>query len=281
MPVTTVRGLLTNYEVLGESGPWVALSPGGRRGFEGVESVARRLAAEGYRVLLHDRRNCGSSDVGFDGSASEFEHLADDLDDLLGQLGARPAWVGGASSGCRLSVLLAKRHPETVRGLLLWRVTGGVKAATSLAQQYYGLFIEAAEEGGMEAVSATEHFRDRIAARPENRDRLLSIEPEQFIEVMTSWREGLLAEGELPMLGATEEELRAIAVPTLVIPGADEQHLPAVGERVHELVPVSELHVLTPVPEGTVASLDDERAAQEPELVATFVDFIQRHSADA
>jgi len=30
MPIANVRGANINYEVLGTSGPWVALSPGGR-----------------------------------------------------------------------------------------------------------------------------------------------------------------------------------------------------------------------------------------------------------
>ena len=41
--------------------------------------MAKAMAATGYRVLLHDRRNCGASDVAFDGSASEHEVWADDL----------------------------------------------------------------------------------------------------------------------------------------------------------------------------------------------------------
>ena len=34
MPIANVRGANINYEVLGTSGPWVALSPGGRRALE-------------------------------------------------------------------------------------------------------------------------------------------------------------------------------------------------------------------------------------------------------
>src|SRR5262249_28248930 len=125
MAFTKIRGANIHYEVLGERGPWVALSPGGRRGLDGVQSLGERIAAAGYRVLLHDRRNCGESDVVIDGEDAEFEIWADDLYELLGQHDARPAFAGGSSSGCRLALLLALRHPDAVRGLLLWRVTGG------------------------------------------------------------------------------------------------------------------------------------------------------------
>ena len=56
MPQANVRGVTLQYQVLGERGPWVTLSPGGRRGMEGVAPLARRVADAGYRVLVHDRR---------------------------------------------------------------------------------------------------------------------------------------------------------------------------------------------------------------------------------
>ena len=77
-----------------------------------------------------------------------------------------PAFVGGSSSGCRTALLFALRHPDAVRALLLWRVTGGRFACERLAQEYYGQFIEAAKQGGMAAVCEMEHWKERIAARP-------------------------------------------------------------------------------------------------------------------
>lgn len=59
MPIAHVRGININYEVLGTRGPWVALSPGGRRALDNVKSLAQHVADAGYRVLIHDRRNCG------------------------------------------------------------------------------------------------------------------------------------------------------------------------------------------------------------------------------
>ena len=47
MPVATVRGVHINYEVLGTSGPWMALSPGGRRPLQGVKPLANET--EGIR----------------------------------------------------------------------------------------------------------------------------------------------------------------------------------------------------------------------------------------
>jgi hypothetical protein len=57
MPIANVRGANLNYEVLGTHGPWVALSPGGRRALDNVKPLAQHMAEHGYRVLIHDRRN--------------------------------------------------------------------------------------------------------------------------------------------------------------------------------------------------------------------------------
>jgi hypothetical protein len=59
MPFATVRGLDIRYEIVGDSGPFVTLITGGRRGYDEFVPLASKLAAEGLRVLLHDRRNTG------------------------------------------------------------------------------------------------------------------------------------------------------------------------------------------------------------------------------
>ena len=100
MPVAKLRGANINYEVLGTHGPWLALSPGGRRALELVKSLAQSMADAGHRVLVHDRRNCGLSDIVIGGESSEYEIWADDLYELLSRLNALPAVLGGGSSGC-------------------------------------------------------------------------------------------------------------------------------------------------------------------------------------
>jgi pimeloyl-ACP methyl ester carboxylesterase len=277
MPIATIRGVHINYQVLGEHGPWVALSPGGRRDLSGVMPLATQVAAAGYRVLLHDRRNCGASDVVIAGDESEYEIWADDLYALLTQLQALPVYVGGSSSGCRLSLLFALRHPEAVRALLLWRVTGGPFAAQRLAHNYYGQFIEAAQQGGMPAVCETEFFRERIASNPANRDRLLDMDAQRFINVMSHWREYFLRDADLPVIGASAEALGSITVPTCVIPGNDRTHPRRVGENASRLLPNSELHILMPhdsEDDVSTAGWDEKQG----ELASIFIDFLKRVS---
>ena len=45
MAHASIRGVTLHYDIIGNSGPWVAIAPGGRRGIEGVASIAQRIAA--------------------------------------------------------------------------------------------------------------------------------------------------------------------------------------------------------------------------------------------
>ena len=276
MPFASVRGAHINYKVLGNDGAWVALSPGGRRDLTVVEPLAQRVAAAGHRVVIFDRRNCGASDVVIDGEDSEYEIWADDLYELLSQLGGLPAFVGGSSSGCRTALLFALRHPNAVRALLLWRVTGGRLACERLAEEYYGQYITAAKHGGMAAVCEMEHWKERIEARPANRERLMKMNPERFIAVMSHWREYFVRGADLPVIGATEEELKTIRVPACIIPGNDNTHGRQTGENLGRLLGRAEVHVLFPKHYDMDLSPREEWDEKTGEMAALFVDFIKR-----
>jgi pimeloyl-ACP methyl ester carboxylesterase len=254
----------------------VALSPGGRRDLGAVEPLGQRMAEAGHRVVIFDRRNCGASDVVVDGADSEYEIWADDVHELLSQLGALPAVVGGSSSGCRTSLLFALRHPEAVRALLLWRVTGGRFACERLAQEYYGQYITAAKQGGMAAVCEMEHWKERIEARPANRERLMSMNPERFIAVMSHWREYFVRGADLPVIGATEAELKKIQVPACIVPGNDNTHGRQTGENLGRLLGRAEVHVLFPKHYDMDLSPREEWDEKTGEMAALFVDFIKR-----
>ena len=242
MTEVLVHGVRINYETIGSNGPWIALTPGSRRPYDELINISKAIARSGYRVLLHDRRNCGASEVAFDGSASEHEIWADDLYELGQILGALPMYVGGSSAGARLAILYALRHPDGLRGLLLWRLTGGQEAVDRLAENYYGQFIKMAAEEGMAAVARSDHFSECIRARPANKERLLQTDVRHFIETMTRWREYFLQSANLPIVGATEADLRSITAPACLIAGNDVIHTPQTARKAASLIPNSELH---------------------------------------
>jgi pimeloyl-ACP methyl ester carboxylesterase len=276
MPVATVRGVKINHEVIGPSGPWVALTTGGRRDYSEFVGLAGRVAAQGFRVVLHDRRNTGASDIVIDGDEGEEAIWADDLYELLGQLGARPAFVGGASSGSRTSLLLYLRHPDAVRALLLMQLTGGAFAAGRLPENYYGQYIRAAREGGMAAVCETEMYKERIAANPANRERLMPMDPKRFIAVMQRWLDVFMAGPKEPLLGVSADQLRSIAVPTLIIPGNDLTHAGANGRAAQALIPGSELFELPIAHQDVPVVTYSGWKEHEPAIAGAFTKFLTR-----
>ena len=105
MPVKNIRGIDIVYKVPGDSGPWVTVTPGGRRSLIGERTLASYIAEAGFRVLIHDLRNMGTSGIAFPGT-NESREQAEDLFALLKELGAGPAYIAGSSSGARMSILL-------------------------------------------------------------------------------------------------------------------------------------------------------------------------------
>lgn len=275
MPVTSIRGININYEVLGDRGPWVALQPGGRRAGSSLRALAGRIAEAGHRVLIYDRRNCGASSIAIEGE-SENEEWAEDLHELLMKLDALPAYVGGSSSGCRLALILALRRPDDVRGLLLWRVTGGAHAAVHLQNQYYGAHIEAAEKGGMATVCAMDHWKEVSAANPASRAALMALDPQDFIARMRRWGASFAAGAEHPVIGLSPAELRAMTMPACIVPGKDPVHPLPAGQAAHRLMPNAEYHEVVTAQAATLDEAFADWDAREGLLAATFIDFLRR-----
>lgn len=276
MPVAKVRGVNIFYQVIGDRGPWAALITGGRRGHDEFIPLAQKLAAGGYRVVLHDRRNTGRSDVLIEGDVAEEILWLDDLHDLLKQLGAVPTIIGGSSAGARTAMRYYSRFPKDARGLLLMRVTGGAFAANRLPEMYYGAFIKAAQQGGMAAVCATEQYQERIAANPQTRDRLMAMDPKQYIAVMTNWMDQFIASTKTEVFGMTDADLAAISVPTVVIPGNDQTHASVNGRIAAKKIPGSVLHQL-PIADQEVPLINyTEWAPYEDEIARTFLDLMRK-----
>jgi pimeloyl-ACP methyl ester carboxylesterase len=275
MPTANIRGVNINYEIVGERGPWVAMITGGRRAYNEFVPLSKKIAAAGFRVLLHDRRNTGASDIVMDSDEVEEATWADDLNLLLRQLNAAPAFIGGSSSGARTAILFALRHPQAARALLLCRVTGGAFAAARLPENYYDQFIRAAEQGGMAAVCATEGYAERIAANPGNRARLMAMDAKRYIAIMRRWRELFVAGAHYPVLGVSDAELGSLKLPAIVIPGNDQTHASASGIAAHKLIPGGVLHQL-PVEDQEVPLIPfPDWAPYEDEIARTFVDFMR------
>lgn len=265
MPTAHFDGAEINYEVVGDDGPWVAVIPSGRHSLGELEQMAHSIASRGFRVVLHDRRTCGRSSLGYDRPEPEEDVWADDLGRLLDHLGSGPAFVVGRSRGARTGIRFAERHPDATRGLLLWGLTGGPVAVRVLDDYYYGKYLRACGDGGMEAVSVVDHFARLIAHRPANRDLLVALDPNRFVEVMGGWRAAFLAGSDWPVMGVSDARLRRTATPTAIVPFVGRLHPRGVAVHAHRMIP-----------ESRFIDFDEERRAQSRDqttVAAIFCDF--------
>lgn len=274
MPAMRVRGVDLVYEIMGDRGSWVTVTPGGRRGMAGEwRELGRMIAEAGFRVLLHDRRNTGASGISLTGESESMEQ-AEDLLGLLQGLRTGPAFVAGSSSGARMSLLLAKHHPEAVKALLLWRVTGGPYAARRLAFNYYEQFLEAVGSGGIEAVCGMDHFAALIQANPANRETLHKMGAAAFTQGMQRWLESFRKDADYPVAGISPGAMRQMTHPAIVIPGNDRIHPAAGAQAAHRLLPYSIYREVLTRPVDVDVDFDGW-AAKTGSLASHFIDFLR------
>ncbi len=239
MPYANINGINLYYEDHG-SGPAVMLTPGGRGDTNALRPIAALLAPH-LRVILHDRRNCGRSEVVIGGELSEQHHWAEEMAGLLKHIGAAPAYICGGSAGSRTSLTVAARHPEVAKGCYVWEVSGGPTSGALMSPGYYGQYIEAAENGGMAAVVETEFFGQRVKDNPDNLERLMSMDSATFISAMRDWQAAFARPN--PVGDMTEEELKSIKCPVVLIEGntPDDVHHVSAAENAHRLIPNTQL----------------------------------------
>lgn len=217
MPLANLPGAQIHYEIFGERGPWVVAIQGGRHPLEELSEFASAVASCGFRVLLHDRRNCGRSSLDFETEATEDEIWVGDLHRLLRHLGVRRPLLVGSSRGARIAVRFVIEHPRSANGLMLWSVSGGALAVRFLDNYYYGQYLRSCAAGGMEAVCKLEHFAGLIHLHPAHRQKLMAIDPSRFAEVMNRWRESFLVDADQPFMGITDDMLASVSCPTFVV----------------------------------------------------------------
>ncbi len=244
MPTADIDGTMIAYEIIGDEGPPWVVTPGGRfsKDAPGVRELAHALAAQGQRVLVWDRPNCGASDVCFTG-ASESQMQADKLAGLLRALDMTPAVVMGGSGGSRVSLLTAVRHPDVTAKLAMVWISGGIYGLLLLAVHYCGESVRAAWQGGMEAVVALPEWAEVLDRNPRNRALFLALDPRQFIETLERWMLVYCPEPSSTVPGLANEDLTTLDVPTLIFRSgtSDPHHTRATSERLHELIPDSRL----------------------------------------
>ena len=265
------------YEILGDEGDYIALTPGGRfsKDIEGLRPLAEELVKGGYRVLLWDRPNCGKSDVQFYGQ-SESHMRAETLHALITGLDIGPCHIAGGSGGARDSMLTSMLYPEIVRKLVVWNIVGGVYGSFVLGSYYIVPSILAVRGAGMKGVIHVDEWKQRIAENPANKDRFLALDPDDFLKLMLRWLNAFVPKPGQTIPGVEDEMFDNIAVPTLIIRGGenDLDHPKRTSLEVSCLIKGSNL-IDPPWPEDAWEHAGEERASGKVKRFNMFDTWVQ------
>ena len=199
----------------GRGRPIVALH-GGLADHRAALGYAGPLAGN-YRLITPDLRGAGRS---VDAGLLSWDQLADDLAALLDHLDLPRAVVAGTSAGSGVVLRFGLRHPERAAGLVVISPVypGSARELDEAPRAAMARMDEFAQRGLVEGISA---LRPLFDALPDAiRSRALAM-LEGFDPASVAATTRMLATTQ-PFDGL--DELQAIRVPTLVVPGRDPQH---------------------------------------------------------
>jgi pimeloyl-ACP methyl ester carboxylesterase len=172
--------------------------------------IAQALAEQGYRVALLDLLGHGRSDKPTHASTYRIDSYADQVIALLDHLGAKQAVLGGISLGANVSLFAAAHYPERVRALVL-EMPVLERAVPAAAMMFVPMVLAA--HYGRRVLNITSWLVSRVPRTrfgPFNSAlNALSLSPDTTSAVL----HGVLVGPVAP----TQEQRRAIAVPTLVL----------------------------------------------------------------
>jgi pimeloyl-ACP methyl ester carboxylesterase len=182
-PVVLLHGLFSNAET-----NWLKFGH------------AQAVAARGFRVIMPDLRGHGQSAAPHDEASYPPDVLARDAIELVAHLGLTDYDLGGYSLGgrtaARIAILGAKPRRLIVSGM-------GLK-------------------GMLDVHRRADHFRNILTGIGTHKRGSPQWMAEAFLKTT-----GADPEAMLPLLGSfvdsTEDELRKIAMPTLILSGAEDQ----------------------------------------------------------
>ncbi|MBV9090983.1 MAG: alpha/beta hydrolase [Mycobacteriaceae bacterium] len=265
------------YEILGKTGDFIVLTPGGRFGKDipGLRPLAQALVRGGYRVLLWDRPNCGASDVQFYGQ-SESHMRAETLCGLINALDIGPCVIAGGSGGARDSVLTTMLYPELVTKLVVWNIVGGVYGTFVLGSYYIVPSILAVRGLGIEGLFTVREWQERVAQNPVNKQRILDLDADEFLKVMLRWLNAFVSKPGQTIPGVDDGMFDDIKVPTLIIRGGenDWDHPKRTSLEVSCLIKGSEL-IDPPWPEDAWERAAEKRAQGKVQRFNMFDTWVQ------
>jgi pimeloyl-ACP methyl ester carboxylesterase len=237
-------GVLLAVHTSGE-GPPVVLLHGLTATHRYVTMRSRTLERSGLRTIAYDARGHGGSSPAPVSDAYGYAHLSADLLSVLDRLGLERAVIAGASMGAHTAIRFALERPERVAALGL--ITPSYDPEEPPSQQAlagWDALAQGLRQGGVEGFIAAYDFATVLPAWRATVEKVVR----QRLSAHAHPRAVADALEAVPRSRAFEriEQLRELAVPTLVVASRDEAdpgHPLTVGERYARAIPGARLAV--------------------------------------
>lgn len=203
MPSINRNGVNIHYEDHG-AGPAVLLSHGYSATSQMWKGQVDALT-DRYRVITWDMRGHGETDSPEDQGEYSEAKTVDDMAAILRHLGLETAVIGGLSLGGYMSLAFNVAHPDMVRALMLFDCGPGYKnpKAREGWNETASKRAENFEAKGLDALGSSDEVR---------------VSTHKSAEGLARAARGMLAQFDSRII----ESLETIAVPTLVLVGADD-----------------------------------------------------------
>jgi pimeloyl-ACP methyl ester carboxylesterase len=256
MPTVDIDGITTHYEISGSGPPILMMAPGGFdsaiekwsttwpwQHFLPLQSFARD-----YTCVAYDRREAGRS--GGRVEQLTWSAYADQAKGLLDHLGIDRAFIMGSCLGCSPVIAFAARYPEACQGLVIAQPSGGVKRRLT-AHRHFNLHRQYVQENGLEAAVERARVKGSFPQDPEAgpwaavlahdahfAEQFVRQDLNRYLAFVSVSCHSLFDRDTIP--GAEPEELMALKLPALILPGHTNFHATSYARYLEECIPGAE-----------------------------------------
>ena len=240
MPKIDRNGVKIHYEVYGD-GPALILTHGYSSTSAMWEGQIEALSKH-HKLVLWDMRGHGKSDYPADPNAYSEALTIGDIAALLDQISTRRAIVGGLSLGGYMSLAFYRTHPERVAALLIIDTGPGFKkdeARTAWNKRAHET-AERFERDGLSVLKSLSRERSSVTHRDATGLALAA--------------RGMLTQRDASVM----EVLPEIAVPSLIVVGADDTPFLAASDYMAAKIPGAKKVVIPSA--GHAVNIDQPQA---------------------
>jgi pimeloyl-ACP methyl ester carboxylesterase len=263
MASATIDGIETRYQQIGSGPPLLMFSPGGFDATLEKWSTLGIYAQTGmfepltqhYTCIVFDRRECGESGGRIE--AIGWPDYVAQGKGLLDHLKIERAHLMGGCMGCAPVVGFAAAHPQMVASMVLYWPVGGAKYRINGQKRFTDHLAFVREQGLAAVVALVKLDGKAFNADPRGgpwasvirrdaafAEAFAAQDLAAYERTVAAMSRNLLDRDTAP--GAEPEELLALDIPALIVPGRDASHATSAARYLEECLPRAEYWDVSP-----------------------------------